>query len=90
MKELQKLLAKVEEMKNQRAMLEDQFRTKLREDDITNVLVTQETNKQVCIKVSRLKRKKNDVLSNAFFLSIVMSVMYKAWRALKIEGYVKR
>ncbi|GAB1597660.1 tyrosine-protein phosphatase non-receptor type 23-like [Argonauta hians] len=45
-KELKKLVAKVDEMKTQRVMLEEQFRTKLQEDDITNVLVTQEANKK--------------------------------------------
>ncbi|XP_063417338.1 tyrosine-protein phosphatase non-receptor type 23-like [Mytilus trossulus] len=41
-KELQRLLDKVEEMKNQRAMLEEQFRKQVKEDDITNQIVAQD------------------------------------------------
>ena len=33
---------KVEEMKNQRAMLEDQFRNQIKNDDITNQIVAQD------------------------------------------------
>ncbi|KAK3591678.1 hypothetical protein CHS0354_040598 [Potamilus streckersoni] len=41
-KELQRLLTKVEEMKNQRCTLEEQFRKQVHEDDITNTIVTRE------------------------------------------------
>ncbi|CAC5365468.1 PTPN23 [Mytilus coruscus] len=41
-KELQRLLDKVDEMKNQRAMLEEQFRKQVKEDDITNQIVAQD------------------------------------------------
>ncbi|XP_036357587.1 tyrosine-protein phosphatase non-receptor type 23 isoform X2 [Octopus sinensis] len=60
-KELKKLLAKVDEMKSQRVMLEEQFRTKLQEDDITNVLVTQEANKQ---EIFEEQLKKHDKTIN--------------------------
>jgi hypothetical protein len=46
-KEMQRLEAKIEEMRNQRSMLEEQFRRKVQEDDITNTLVTrQDTNQE--------------------------------------------
>ena len=41
-KELQRMMDKVEEMKNQRAMLEDQFRHQIKNDDITNQIVAQD------------------------------------------------
>lgn len=47
-KDLQRLISKVEEMKSQRNMLEDQFRAEVQKDDITHRIVTQEGgNKQV-------------------------------------------
>ena len=36
------LLGKIDEMKTQRASLEEQLRKDIQEDDITNVLVTKE------------------------------------------------
>ena len=36
------MMDKVEEMKNQRAMLEDQFRNQIKNDDITNQIVAQD------------------------------------------------
>ncbi|RZC41776.1 tyrosine-protein phosphatase non-receptor type 23 [Asbolus verrucosus] len=41
-KEIENLIAKVEEMRNQRAMLWTQFREAVHKDDITNVLVTRQ------------------------------------------------
>ena len=41
MAEMRRLQDKIEEMKTQRTMLEDQFRGKVQGDDITNALVTQ-------------------------------------------------
>ena len=41
-KELTMLLGKIDEMKTQRASLEEQLRKDIHEDDITNVLVTRE------------------------------------------------
>ncbi|KAL3855251.1 hypothetical protein ACJMK2_014467 [Sinanodonta woodiana] len=41
-RELKRLLTKVEEMKNQRCTLEEQFRKQVHEDDITNTIVTRE------------------------------------------------
>ena len=47
-KDLQRLISKVEEMKSQRNMLENQFRAEVQKDDITHRIVTQEGgNKQV-------------------------------------------
>jgi len=40
--QMHKLMAKVDEMKNQRNMFEDQLRKQVQQDDITNVLVTRE------------------------------------------------
>ena len=45
---MRRLMAKVEEMREQRNTLEEQLRKEVREDDITNAIVTQEgVNKQV-------------------------------------------
>lgn len=46
--DLKRLISKVEEMKSQRNMLEEQFRTEVQKDDITHRIVTQEGgNKEV-------------------------------------------
>ena len=41
--QVRRLMQKITEMKEQRKALLDQFRSQLQNDDITNVLVTQET-----------------------------------------------
>ncbi|XP_061164355.1 tyrosine-protein phosphatase non-receptor type 23-like [Saccostrea echinata] len=58
-KELQRLISKVDEMKSQRSLLEEQFRTEVQKDDITHRIVTQEgSNKQVMFEQEILKHKK--------------------------------
>ncbi|XP_062613644.1 tyrosine-protein phosphatase non-receptor type 23-like [Saccostrea cucullata] len=58
-KELQRLISKVDEMKSQRSLLEEQFRTEVQKDDITHRIVTQEgSNKQVMFEQEIQKHKK--------------------------------
>lgn len=45
--EMRRLLSKIEEMKNQRSSLENQLREQLQKDDITSVLVAQESSREV-------------------------------------------
>ena len=51
-KELQRMMDKVEEMKNQRAMLEDQFRNQIKNDDITNQIVAQDGGSNTLVRDS--------------------------------------
>nr|KAG5707535.1 hypothetical protein BaRGS_001083 [Batillaria attramentaria] len=56
--ELRRLLSKVDEMKSQRATLEQQFREQIQKDDITSVLVAQESSKE-SIYEAQLKKHDN-------------------------------
>jgi hypothetical protein len=50
---LMMLLGKIDEMKNQRHMLNEQLRQAIQDDDITKILVTRgETNQEVCFYLS--------------------------------------
>lgn len=61
--DLKRLISKVEEMKSQRNMLEEQFRTEVQKDDITHRIVTQEGgNKQVMFDQEIQKHKKVEEL----------------------------
>ena len=50
-RDLQKLLNKVEEMKGQRNMLEEQFRSQVKDDDITNRIVAQDGSSNTTVSI---------------------------------------
>ncbi|KAH9498601.1 Tyrosine-protein phosphatase non-receptor type 23 [Bulinus truncatus] len=54
--EIRRLYQKVSEMKDQRKLLVDQFREKIHNDDITNVLVTQEVTDKDAVFKEQLKK----------------------------------